>query len=56
MISDSEREFIRQHMCPYCYRPFTVRFNNSLGIQSMVIKVTCKHKKEIAKMIEECLK
>ena len=56
MMSDSDREFIRQHMCPYCYRKFIVRFNNNLGIKDISIEVTCRHKKEIAKMIEECLK
>ena len=56
MMSDSDRNFIRQHICPYCYKPFIVRFNNNFGLRDVTINATCKHKKEIAKMINECLK
>ncbi|MGM9544859.1 MAG: hypothetical protein ACI3T9_07710 [Romboutsia timonensis] len=56
MFKKDNEEFIRNHICPVCYKKFKLTFSECLGMKMMTVEVSCKHRKEITRMIDECLK
>ena len=55
-MKEEYKYFIQHRLCPICYSPFKITINKSFGLEDITIIVSCKHKTQIAKMIEECLK